>query len=481
MTAVDDEAPTPSALDRTLRIFTDVRPGEGRVAIMMFANVLVILCAYYFVKPLREGWLAVSDIEGLSKMEIKAYSSFGQSLLLVFVVGAYGRLVARLAPVVLITRATLFCMSNLVIFWLIQPGFLIENLPYSGIAFYLWVGMFGVFVVAQFWAFAADLYDDEQGKRLLPLIAIGATSGAVLGSWLAEAVVGSARLGSADLMLAALAPLTASIVLTRACGAGRTQRTGLSSDPESSDPESSDPESSDPESPEPARRGAISLVLDSRFLLSVAVITMILNWVNTNGENILFRVVQEMLEDAVRSAEIEGPTDIVAYVRDGTTAFYGNFFFWVNVVALLLQSIVASRMLKFGGFGSVFLLLPVIALGSYSVIALLPILWVVKLMKIAENATDYSINNMARHVLWLPIPSDVTYKAKPTVDTLFARLGDGLAALTVMFGVQALTLSVASFAAINIVLIGVWLLLAVWIVREHRKLTGESQESVAEI
>jgi AAA family ATP:ADP antiporter len=170
----------------------------------------------------------------------------------------------------------------------------------------------------------------------------------------------------------------------------------------------------------------------------------------------------------------------VAYVRDGTTAFYGNFFFWVNLVALFLQSIVASRMLKFGGFGSVFLLLPVIALGSYSVIALLPILWVVKLMKIAENATDYSINNMARHVLWLPIPSDVTYKAKPAVDTLFARLGDGLAALTVMFGVQALTLSVASFAAINIVLIGVWLLLAIWIVREHRELTGESQESVAE-
>jgi len=134
-------------------------------------------------------------------------------------------------------------------------------------------------------------------------------------------------------------------------------------------------------------------------------------------------------------------------------------------------------MLKYGGFASVFLLLPVIALLSYSVIALLPILWVVKLMKIAENATDYSINNMARHVLWLPVPSDVTYKAKPTVDTLFARLGDGLAALTVMFGVQALTLSVESFAAINIVLIGAWILIALWTVRAHRELTGETEAS----
>jgi AAA family ATP:ADP antiporter len=321
--------------------------------------------------------------------------------------------------------------------------------------------MFGVFVVAQFWAFAADFYDDEQGKRLLPLIAIGATSGAVLGSWLAEAVVASARLSSSDLMLAALVPLTASIFLTRACATDPPQRTMPSPAPESA---------------EPARRGAISLVLDNRFLLSVAVITMILNWVNTNGENMLFRVVQEMLEGAVRSEGIEEQADVLTYVRDGTTAFYGSFFFWVNVVALFLQSIVASRLLKYGGLVSVFLLLPVIALGSYSVIALLPILWVVKIMKIAENATDYSINNMARHVLWLPIPSDVTFKAKPTVDTLFARLGDGLAALTVMFGVQALTLSVESFAAINIVLIGAWILLAAWTVRAHRRLTGESEE-----
>ncbi len=454
----------PSALDRVLRLFTDVRAGEGRVAIMMFANVLLILCAYYFVKPLREGWLAVSAIEGLSKMELKAYTSFGQSLLLVFVVAAYGRLVVRLPRAVLITRATLFCMSNLVIFWLLQPGFFLGNLPGSGIAFYLWVGMFGVFVVAQFWAFAADFYDDEQGKRLLPLIAIGATSGAVVGSWLADTLVSSTWLGSENLLLAALVPLAASIALTRACD--ETVRRGPTPPP-------------GPQLPEPPRGGAISIVLSSRFLLAVALITMILNWVNTNGENVLFRVVQEMLEEEVRLRGITGEDAVLGFVRDGTTAFYGNFFFWVNVLALFLQAIVASRLLKFGGFGSIFLLLPVIALASYSVIALVPILFVVKLMKIAENATDYSINNTARHVLWLPMPSEVTFKAKPTIDTLFARAGDGLAALTVMLGVHALTLSVASFAGINIVLIGAWLLLAAWIVREHRKLSVPDEDAGA--
>ena len=55
-------------------------------------------------------------------------------------------------------------MACLVGFWLLQPGLSFANLPGSGIVFYLWVGMFGVFIVAQFWAFAADLYADERGS-----------------------------------------------------------------------------------------------------------------------------------------------------------------------------------------------------------------------------------------------------------------------------------------------------------------------------
>ena len=109
-------------VERFLRIFTDIRPGEGRTGLMMFANVLLILCAYYFVKPLREGWLAVSAVEGLSSMELKAYSSFGQTVILVGVVVVYGRLVERWQRSVLITRVTLFCMVNMLIFWPLQPA-----------------------------------------------------------------------------------------------------------------------------------------------------------------------------------------------------------------------------------------------------------------------------------------------------------------------------------------------------------------------
>ena len=118
-----------STTERFLRLFTEVKPGEGRTALMMFANVFLILLAYYFIKPLREGWIAISDIEGLSKMEVKAYSSFAQSIILLFVVGWYARLSERWDRVTLFTRATLFCISNMVIFWFLQPNFFFEQLP----------------------------------------------------------------------------------------------------------------------------------------------------------------------------------------------------------------------------------------------------------------------------------------------------------------------------------------------------------------
>src|SRR3990172_6335941 len=90
-------------------------------------------------------------------------------------------------------------------------------------------------------------------------------------------------------------------------------------------------------------------------------------------------------------------------------------------------------------------------------------------MKIAENATDYSLNNTSRHVLWLPVGSATKFQGKPAIDTLYVRLGDGLAALTVLVGVNLLTLATAEFFAFNVLLVLCWLAVGVLLVREHRR------------
>jgi AAA family ATP:ADP antiporter len=435
-----------------------VHAGEGVSALLMFANVFLILCAYYFIKPLREGWISVSDISGLTKMEVKAYSSFGQSILFIPVVWFYGRLSDRWRRSDLITRSTIFCISNLAVFWALQPGLYIENLPYTGIVFYLWVGMFGVFMVAQFWAFAADLYTKERGHRLFPLIAIGATAGAACGSWITGALVGSGLFGTKWLLIVAMIPLTASIALSKISDRRKPDqiaRTETVSEPDFED----------------SGRSAIAIVFSSRFLMAVAGITLLLSWVNTNGENLLFRVVQEFLSGDAIKAGVSDSDALLVFTRDGTTAFYGDFYFWVNVFALLLQAFVASRLLKFGGFGVILLTMPVVALISYTAMAFVPILAIVKAMKIVENSTDYSINNTARNVLWLPVSAEMKYKGKPTIDSLFVRIGDGIAALTVLVGVQVLVLSTQSFFILNVALVLIWIGFAFVVIREHRRLS----------
>jgi len=448
---------------RLLRVFTEVKPGEGTTALLMFANVFLILLAYYFIKPLREGWIAISDIDGLTKMEVKAYSSFAQSVILLFIVGWYARLADRWERATLFTRATLFCISNMVIFWFLQPDFFIDNLPLTGIFYYLWVGMFGVFVVAQFWTFCADVYTNERGRRMLPFIAIGATSGAAAGAWSVDKLVKSGMVPTEALLLLATVPLLVSIVLVHLVEQREGKRAPLAG-------EAVDQAAG---SRSIAKKASLwsgaKLVLASSFLLLAALVTVLTNWVNTNGENLLFRVVQEALAVQAQQQGIAGERSMLAFIRDGTTAFYGNFYFWVNSIAVLLQAFVASRLLKYGGFAAILLILPVIALTSYTVMALLPMLAVVKVMKIAENATDYSLNNTARHVLWLPASSAMKFRGKPAIDTLYVRLGDGLAAVTVLVGVHLLVLTTPQFFTFNVILVLCWLVAGILLVREYQR------------
>lgn len=456
-----------SHLTRTeqfLQIFTEIKAGEGSKALLMSLNIFLILCSYYFIKPLREGWIAISDIQGLTQMEVKAYSSFLQSIFLLFIVGFYGKLAGRWDRSTLITRVTLFCISNMVIFWFLQPGYFFDNLPLSGIFFYLWVGMFGVFIVAQFWTFCADIYSDESGKRLIPVIAIGATLGAVAGSDIVDILVGSDLVATEMLLLIATLPLFASIVISRKVDAHHNSRPVA----ETGEDNGLSAEKSETRGLGFLLSGA-RLVVISRFMLAAAVVTLLTNWVNTNGENLLFQVVQETLDGIAVDRNITDPHEALEFTRSGTTKFYGNFYFWVNVIALLLQALVVSRLIKVGGFATIALMLPVIALISYTLMALIPILIIVKLMKIAENATDYSVNNTARHVLWLPVDSAMKFKGKPAIDTLYVRMGDGLAALTVLIGVHWLSLSTQQFFIFNIALVIIWLVFTIILIQEHRK------------
>ena len=133
-----------SKLERLLCVFTEVKAGEGVTALLMFLNVFLVLCAYYFIKPLREGWLSLVDIPGLDQREIKAYLSFAQPLALVPIVAWYARFSTRMSRVDLVTRATLVCMAIQVIIFLFRPGGIFDLASEVGISPSLGKSIFGL-------------------------------------------------------------------------------------------------------------------------------------------------------------------------------------------------------------------------------------------------------------------------------------------------------------------------------------------------
>jgi len=129
------------------------------------------------------------------------------------------------------------------------------------------------------------------------------------------------------------------------------------------------------------------------------------------------------------------------------------------------------------GVGIGLMILPAIAVGGYGLIALFPVLPVIRMVKIAENSTDYSLQNTVRNILFLPTTREQKYKGKQVVDSFFVRLGDAMQAVVVFVGTSVLAASLASFAAFNAIIAIVWMVLAFMIGKKYRQRTATNEPS----
>jgi len=430
-------------LDRFLSLFTQVKAGEAVSALLLALNIFILLASYYLLKTVREPLILTQG-----GAEVKSYSSALMALLLLLVVPAYGAFASRVRRSRLITWVTLFLISHLAIFYILgRAGIQV------GIAFFLWVGIFNVFITAQFWAFANDVYSEEQGKRLFPMIGVGASLGAWVGALMAQWAFGRFDPQSApySLMLLAAMGLGISIFITYAVNL----REGRSVAQE---------ETASAEKPL-GKEGGFKLVFTQRYLLLIAILILLMNVVNTTGGFILDKVVTtEYSEQAATNSEMQ------VMIGQG----YGNFYGWQNLLGFLIQLFLVSRIFKFIGIRGALFVLPCLALGGYTLFIAAPVLMIIQIVKLAENSTDYSLQNTVRHALFLPTSREAKYKAKTAIDTFFWRLGDMIQAVIVFVGVQ-LAFAIQHFAIVNLIFVGIWLFVVKALAREHRRLSTESE------
>lgn len=433
---------------RILRLFTIIYPGEALTAFLLMLNVFLLLAAYYIMKPIRDA-LMVEEWGA----EIKLYLSAAIAVLLIFVVKIFSSIASRFPRQKLITWVTLFFISNLGVFYVLHllgvgPGAM-------GIIFFIWVGIFNLLVIAQFWGFANDLYTEDEGKRLFPMVAFGAVFGGYAGGKITKWLVDP--LGKFQLLLVSGGILGICILLSWIIHQREIKRIKAKAVKVGQEEKLTEKEQEKPLE----KGGAFQLLFKSRYLLYIAFFVLLMNFINTNGVFML---------DTVAAAAATKATE-----TQFLTKFYAGFYNIQNLFAMFVQLFVVSRIFKWFGIRVAIFFLPVLALGGYFFISFGAFLILVKWVKALENGTDYSLVNTARHSLFLITTREEKYKAQAVTKTFFHRSGDVLSALLVALGVRILAFNIENVAMVNVVLVLIWIIICILIFREHKKLSAQRQ------
>jgi AAA family ATP:ADP antiporter len=316
-----------------------------------------------------------------------------------------------------------------------------------GIAYFLWVGIFNVMVIAQFWAFANDLYTQEQGKRLFPLIGVGSSLGAWIGSVRAKTLMeaaGPMRLLAGGAFLIILCVILARLADRHAVRDGSPKQAAAA------------------DAPVGDGQSGFGMIFSDRYLLLIALLILLLNVVNTSGEYLFGRYVVDSATAAFGTGR-EAEAARGQFIGEVYSSYYSH----VNLLGLVLQMFVVSRVFRFLGIGRALFIHPIIAGAGYVMMLASPSFGAIRLLKTADNAIDYSLGNTTKQALWLPTSRQAKYKAKQAVDSFFMRAGDVIQAGTVYLGELA-GFAVPAFAALNLALTAGWITVAAALNRRLR-------------
>ena len=430
--AVAEDHQRHSWYERLLNLISVVKPGEGRSCVLLTANATILMACYYLLKVIREPLILA-----YGGAEYKSYATAIQAFVLMLLIPIFSVLYHRHAasskPGTIINRVLLFFASNLLIF--IFLDYININI---GVAFYVWLGIFSVMVVAQFWAFAADSYNVRVGQRLFVILAVGST----LGSWLGAKLAGPIfpYFGVPGILFLAMTALVVSVFLTRMTPAAIPE-------------EASNEEKPQKEGNENNWKDGFSVVFQSRYLLLIAAFVVLLIFINSTGEYILARLVSE---ESLRIFSSD-QTDLI---ENWQTQFYSSYYSWITLLSFLIQLFLVSRLINWIGLRGSVLVLPIIMIIGYGLMFFFPIFSIIRYAMIAENSSNYSIQNTTRHALFLPVPRKHKYLGKTTIETFFYRVGDLLYGFFIFFGAQYFNWPLEAFIASNLILAVGLLLLA---------------------
>jgi len=373
---------------------TGIREEEFGVAVLSALLFFLILCGYYILRPLREEMGLAGGVRNLPWLYL---FNLGVMLMLAPVFGAVA---TRWSRRVFVPAVYLFFMSNMLVFFGLMKTVPDSGQLMLGRAFYVWVSVYNMWAVSLYWAFMADNYGLERGKRLFGLIAVGGSAGAILGAAITSLLVESVGRVNLILFSAALMLAAAFVLIRLGRSFAALSLAGAATEPKPST-----------NAPRGRPWSGISEFFRSPYLLGIGAYLFLFSLSSTF---LYFEQAQ------IIDAEVIG--------REARAQIFARIDLWVNVLTLLTQIFVTGRLIAGWGVGRVLLFLPVLTVAGFSTLAVAPVLPVLVIFQVLRRAGNYALSRPARETLFTIVSRDQKYKAKSFIDTFVYRGGDMLGA-----------------------------------------------------
>ena len=431
-----------------LKQVLNIRREELPQALLMFLYFFLVITTFWILKPLKKGlFIEFYDVSGFTLLSWAMDATQAEQLakvanMLVALVAAsafayLSRSFRRERLTYIFTGFILACFAGYVV-WLQDPG---AGAVWS---FYLFGDLYNTLMVASFFAFLNDSVTSETAKRLYGLIGLGGVSGGAVGSMFVSAKIDDVALPTWLMICAGIG-----VVVAVAAGVAARRFKATGEVPEAQE-----------ESEEPAGNAVLDsarMVFSSRYLLSIVAIV------------VLYEMVSAIMDYQF--------TATVAHYLDGEAIgrHFSTVFTITNVVALVVQLFLTSFIMTRFGVGIALFVLPLMALSGSVAFAFLPVLLVGSFLNTADNGFNYSINQSAKEVLYVPTTRAEKYQAKAVIDMFVQRFAKVLA-IGLSLGITAM---VSGFDALRWLSVITGVILVAWIAivryagREFERLSAE--------
>jgi ATP:ADP antiporter, AAA family len=379
-------------MNQLLRRLLVLKEGEAPALLASFATLFCLFASYTILRPVRDALGVTSGLDNIP------YLFWGVFVVMLLLQPVWGWLTSRFPRTVFLPWVYGFFAANLVAFYVwFRLG---ADHTWIARTYFVWVSVFNLFVVAAFWSLMADVFTREQAGRLFGFIWAGASSGGLVGPFIAHEL--AVPLGAINLL-----PISAVLLvlsLTFMARVIRWQRTHGTATAAGTVP-----------APEAALGGgvwaAFTEVVRSPYLLGITAFVLLMTWVST----FLYLEQQAFVAKVLSSA-------------DERTRFFGGIDFWVQAASLFIQLLLFGRLFKWLGLRVLLASVPVMMMAGYVVFAASPQFMVLVLVYAVRRVGDYALTRPCRDALFMVVSREEKYKAKSLIDTFVYRGGDATSA-----------------------------------------------------